>query len=703
MKKLTFLFLFIAAYFSLNAQVKEPVKWTGKVEKKSDTEFLLTFNATIEPSWHMYSQYSDENGAIPMEVVFNNAKGNYQVNGKPQESKTEKAFNEVFGVTETFWSNKAQLTQVVKLLPNSNKVVQVTFDYQVCKEVCIQDTKLFQFDLTSLTSKQVVRFEKIVAKVAPVTTTANATPVVAATAPATEVDTVVTTAAAPDTVVIKPGTDKIPAEKVAAGAVPVEDKDAKSPLSIFLLTLLAGITVTFTPCVFPMIPMTVSFFLKQNASKSKGRFNALFYGICIIGIYVLLSVPFHLIENLDENIFADISTNVYLNLFFFIIFVTFAISFFGAFEITMPNSLASKADNASNSGGLIGIFFMALTLIIVSFSCTGPALGFVFGAVSSSDGGAMLLTLGMFGFGLGLACPFMIFALFPSLMSNLPKSGGWLNTVKVVFGFIELALAFKFLSNADLVLQLHFLEREVFLVIWIAIFAALTLYLFGKFSTPHDSPVPYLSVGRMLLGIVSLAFTIYLIPGLWGAPLKIISGFPPPSNYSESPLGFGGGGTAPAVSTEPLPEGAAVSVHGIVAFEDYDKGLAYAKSVNKPVMLDFTGHACVNCRKTEEYVWPDPEILAMLKNDVVLISLYCDDKKDLPENEVFVSKYSGREITTVGKKWSDFELGRFNSNARPLYVLLRHDETVIGNTMTYTPDVEVYKAWLKQGISAFKK
>lgn len=709
MKKLTFLFLFIAAYFSLNAQVKEPVKWTSKVEKKSDTEFLLTFNAAIESGWHMYSQYSDENGAIPMEVVFNNAKDNYQISGKPKESKTEQAYNDVFAVTETFWSNKAQLTQLVKILPGGNKIVQVTFDYQVCKEVCIQDTKLFQFDLAALTAKQVTRFEKIIASKAPAANATSSAPVATEKEPTVSsdksdtIEVTNTSVAAPDSVTTHSDNEKNVTTEVSSEVVPEGDEEAKSPWSIFLLTLLAGITVTFTPCVFPMIPMTVSFFLKQNASKSKGRFNALFYGICIIGIYVLLSVPFHLIENLDENIFADISTNVYLNLFFFIIFVTFAISFFGAFEITMPNSLASKADNASNSGGLIGIFFMALTLIIVSFSCTGPALGFVFGAVSSSDGGAMLLTLGMFGFGLGLACPFMIFALFPSLMSNLPKSGGWLNTVKVVFGFIELALAFKFLSNADLVLQLHFLEREVFLVIWIAIFAALTLYLFGKFSTPHDSPVPYLSVGRMLLGIISLAFTIYLIPGLWGAPLKIISGFPPPSNYSESPTGFGSSGAAPVSNTQSLPEGAVVSVHGIVAFEDYDKGLAYAKTVNKPVMLDFTGHACVNCRKTEEYVWPDPEILSMLKNDVVLISLYCDDKKDLPESEVFVSKYSGREITTVGKKWSDFELGRFNSNARPLYVLLQHDESVIGTTMTYTPDVNVYKAWLRKGIAEFKK
>lgn len=698
MKKLAFILFFITAFFAANAQVKQPVKWTAKAEKKSDTEYLLTFDATIETGWHMYSQFSDENGAIPMTVVFNNNKGNYDLVGKTKESKTEQAYNEVFEVTETFWSGKAQLKQTVKLAPTSNKIVQVTFDYQVCKEVCIQDTKLFQFDLATLTVKEVNKFDKIALK------TAAATPALTATLSADTATAVVpvteNTVNVADTAT-KPVQDTT--KKVAAEKKNGSKDEPTGALSIFLLTLIAGIGVTFTPCVFPMIPMTVSFFIKQNASKSKGKFNALFYGICIIGIYVLLSVPFHLIENFDENVFADISTNVYLNLFFFIVFVTFAISFFGAFEITMPNSLANKADNASNAGGLIGIFFMALTLIIVSFSCTGPALGFVFGEVARSDGGAMLLTLGMFGFGLGLACPFMIFALFPSLMSNLPKSGGWLNTVKVVFGFIELALAFKFLSNADLVLQLHFLEREVFLVIWIAIFTALTLYLFGKFSTPHDSPVPFLSVGRMLLGILSLAFTIYLIPGLWGAPLKIISGFPPPSNYSESPMGFGSSGTAPAASTEKLPEGAAPTVHGIIAFDDFKKGIAYAKEVNKPVMLDFTGHACVNCRKTEEYVWPDPEILAMLKNDVVLISLYCDDKKDLPANEVFISEYSGREITTVGKKWSDFELGRYDSNARPLYVLLNPDETKLNEPITYTPDVEAYKAWMKEGLKKFKK
>ncbi|MDV6167346.1 cytochrome c biogenesis protein CcdA [Flavobacterium sp. DG1-102-2] len=672
MKKASLLFFFLFAFLTLQAQpgagVIEPVKWTSKIEKKSDTEFILIFNATIEDKWHMYSQFTDENGALPMEVIFNNNKGNFEAVGKAEESKTEKAFNETFGVDETFWSHNAQLKQTVKITNSSNTILQVELAYQVCKEVCIQGDKLFQFDTKALTATEVTNFEDIK-----------------------------TTAA---------GTEK--KKEAEAVATPKENdksgEDKTNPWTIFLGTLLAGIFVTFTPCVFPMIPMTVSFFIKQNSgNQAKGKFNAVFYGFCIILIYVLLSIPFHIFEGLDGNIFADISTNVYLNLFFFIVFVVFAISFLGAFEITIPSSLANKADNASNSGGLIGIFFMALTLIIVSFSCTGPALGFVFGTVLSSDGGALLVSLAMFGFGLGLSMPFMFFALFPSLMGNLPKSGGWLNTVKVVFGFIELALAFKFLSNADLVLQLHWLEREIFLAIWIAIFAALTLYLFGKFSTPHDSPVPFLSVGRTLLAVLAFTFTVYLIPGLWGAPLKLLSGITPPLNYSEAPFGFGGGGNSPsAADSFKLPDGAAPAVHGIIAFEDYEKGLAYAKEVNKPVLLDFTGRACVNCRKMEESVWSDPAVLTILKNDVVLISLYGDEQKDLPESEQFVSKYSGRKITTVGKKWSDFQLGRYNSNARPYYVLMGLDEKNLNEPVAYTPDIEEYLTWLTTGIANFK-
>ncbi|MFL9843273.1 protein-disulfide reductase DsbD family protein [Flavobacterium rhizosphaerae] len=654
-------FTFVTTYAQIpSGEVMEPVKWTAKVEKDSETDYTLVFNATIEDHWHMYSQFTADGGSLPLEFIFNNNEGNYELVGKAEESKTETAFNETFGVEETFWSHTATLRQKIKVTNPDNNIVQVEVGYQVCKEVCIMGSNLFEFNLSSLTAKEVKVFEEVLSGF------------------------------------------KKKSEKQAVTTP--DDENDTDPLTIFFGTLLAGLLVTFTPCVFPMIPMTVSFFIKQNSSSAaKGKFNAIFYGICIVVIYVLLSLPFHIFEGIDRNIFADISTNVYLNLFFFIIFITFAISFFGAFEITIPNSLASKADNASNSGGLIGIFFMALTLIIVSFSCTGPALGFVFGTVLSSDGGATLLSLGMFGFGLGLAFPFMIFALFPSLMSNLPKSGGWLNTVKVVFGFIELALAFKFLSNADLVLQLHLLEREVFIAIWIAVFAALTLYLFGKFSMPHDSPVPFLSVGRMLLGVLSLTFTIYLVPGLWGAPLKLMSGVLPPSTYSEAPMGFGGSGSTAAINNNELTEGAKVSVHGIIAFEDYDKGLAYAKEVNKPVMLDFTGHVCTNCRNMEENVWVNPQVLSILKNDVVLISLYCDERIDLPESEQFISEYSGRKINTVGKKWSDFQLGRYESNARPYYVLINLDETNLNDPVAYTPDIEEYLAWLKDGLSKFEK
>lgn len=698
MKRAALLFLFLFTFLNLHAQppapgVKHPVKWTSKIEKKSDNQYVLVLDAVIEDKWHMYSQFSDEMGAIPMEVVLKNKKGNYEPVGKAAESKTEQAFNDVFGVTETFWSKKAQLRQTIKVTNPANEIVQLKLLYQVCDEVCIQDENYFEFNLKTLTSKEVKTFSKL----PPV-------PVTAVTTAAPDADTASMAEPAAATV-----TDTITTANTKVAAAENTDSkrtddESRSPWGIFLGTLLAGMLVTFTPCVFPMIPMTVSFFLKQNSNKAKGRFNAIFYGICILAIYILLSVPFHIFEGMNENIFADISTNVYLNLFFFIIFITFAISFFGAFEITMPNSLASKADNASNAGGLLGIFFMALTLIIVSFSCTGPALGLVFGSILGSDGGAMLLTIGLTGFGLGLAMPFMVFALFPNMLGNLPKSGGWLNTVKVVFGFIELALAFKFLSNADLVLQLHVLEREVFLAIWIGIFLALSLYLFGKFSMPHDTPVPFISVGRMLLGVLALSFTIYLTPGLWGAPLKLISGFPPPLNYSESPFGFGGSGAAGPATIEKLPDGAKVIVHGIVAFTDYDKGFAYAKEVGKPVMLDFTGHACVNCRKMEEYVWSDPGVLSILKNEVVLISLYCDDKRELPENEQFISKYTGREITTIGQKWSDFEVGRYKSNARPYYVLMGLDEKNLNEPVGYTtPDAAEYTAWLRDGISKFKK
>ncbi|MFC2442248.1 MAG: protein-disulfide reductase DsbD family protein, partial [Capnocytophaga ochracea] len=473
--------------------------------------------------------------------------------------------------------------------------------------------------------------------------------------------------------------------------------------TIFFISFLSGFAALLTPCVFPMIPMTVSYFTKQSKTKAKGIRNAISYGISIIVIYVLLGSVVTAIFGAD--VLNALASNSLFNLIFFFILVVFAISFLGAFEITLPSSWSTKIDAQADRSGFIGIFFMALALAIVSFSCTGPIVGSLL--VQAASQGGIAPIIGMFGFSLAIALPFALFAAFPGWLHSLPKSGGWMNTVKVVLGFLELALAFKFLSIADLVWDLHWLEREVFIAIWIAIFGALSLYLFGKIRLPHDDATDRISVGRLLLGLVSLSFTVYLIPGLWGAPLSIISGFPPPQYYSESPYGVGHkGNTATTVtSSEELPQGAHLfQPYDIVTFNDYQQGLEYAKQVGKPVLLDFTGKSCVNCRKMEDNVWGKPEVLNILKNKVVLISLLVDDKNELPENEVKPSKIrEGKMIKTIGQKWSEFQALRYHSNSQPLYVLMGHDEQNLVPPVGYTPDVEKFSSWLHSGINAFGK
>ena len=378
----------------------------------------------------------------------------------------------------------------------------------------------------------------------------------------------------------------------------------------------------------------------------------------------------------------------------------FAASFLGAFEIMLPNSWANKVDRQADRGGMIGIFFMALALAIVSFSCTGPIVGTLLVEAASKGGTAPLI--GMLGFSLALALPFMLFAMFPGWLNSMPRSGGWMNTVKVSLGFLELALAFKFLSNADLVLQLHWLEREIFLAIWIAIFGAWAIYLFGKIQLPHDSKMDKISVGRLFMALLVSTFTIYLIPGLWGAPLKLISGFPPPLTYAESPYGVGNSRGGGSMSLE-IPDGAKEGPHGIVAFTDYEKGMAYAKNENKPVLLDFTGFACVNCRKMEDYVWSETSILNILKNDVVLISLYVDDKEYLPESEQYISPTTGKKIKTIGNKWSDFQIEKYQANAQPYYIVLDNEGTSLNSPTGYTPNVSEYEVWLKEGVDNYTK
>lgn len=656
MKKFICLFLFLFAFISANAQILDPAKWTSKIEKKSDTEYVLVFDAVIEDEWHVYSQFTAEGGVLPLEIFFNNDKGNFEAVGKAEESETHTAFNDIFGVEETYFDKTATLRQTIKITNPGAKIVQAELSYQVCKEVCIQQNKYFEFDLKSLTSKEVKSFEEAAV-------------------------------ASPEK-----------KNEVTTGDKPAKGDEPKGLFTIFFIAFLSGFAALLTPCVFPMIPMTVSFFTKQSKTRAAGIKNAFIYGISIIIIYVLLGSLVTAIFGADS--LNALSTNVWFNLIFFILLIVFAFSFLGAFEIMLPNSWANKVDRQADRGGIVGILFMALALAIVSFSCTGPIVGTLL--VEAASKGGIAPIVGMLGFSLALALPFMLFAMFPGWLNSLPKSGGWLNTVKVFLGFLELALAFKFLSNADLVLQLHILERETFLAIWIAIFGALALYLFGKITLPHDSPLGGISVGRLSLGLLVLSFTVYMIPGLWGAPLKLISGFPPPLNYSESPFGFGGSGGAQAHSGE-LPEGAELAAHGIVAFKDYETGLAYAKEVNKPVLIDFTGYACVNCRKMEDYVWSDERILSILNKDIVLISLYVDYKENLPESEQYVSETTGKKIKTIGNKWSDFQITRYKANAQPYYVLINHDEENLNDPIGYTPDIEEYEQWLHEGIKNFKK
>ena len=645
--------LFLTFSLILTAQIHEPVKWQTTVEKISETEYILISKATIDAGWHLYAQDVIEDGPIPTLFTFDDQDVKLKLIGNTSEEEGHTIDDPIFNMEIKFFENSAVFKQKITLTEPVNEV-NGTVEFMVCDDTrCLPPTEV---DLLFTISKKTVITESIKKEGKPVV------------------------------------------------SIKKDSSSEKSLWGIFFIAFLSGFAALLTPCVFPMIPMTVSFFTKQSKTKAAGIKNAIIYGLSIIVIYVLLGILVSLLFGADA--LNALSTNVWFNVIFFVLLLVFAASFLGAFEIMLPNSWANKVDSQADRGGLIGIFFMALALAIVSFSCTGPIVGTLL--VEAAAGGSQVgPIIGMLGFSLAIALPFALFAAFPGWLNSLPKSGGWLNTVKVVLGFLELALAFKFLSNADLVLQLHLLEREIFIAIWIAIFGALTFYLFGKIQLPHDSPVNHISVGRLSLGLIVLSFTIYMIPGLWGAPLNLISAFPPPQHYSESPYGVGfrqlgsGGG----VSHSDIPDGAhLMAPNDILAFNDYDKGLAYAKKVRKPVMIDFTGHACVNCRKMEQNVWVNPKVLKMLKNDVVLISLYVDDKRKLNADEIVDSKLKpGKKLKYIGQKWSELQTIKYKTNTQPMYVLMDHTEENLIKPVAYTPDIDTYSNWLKEGISNFKK
>lgn len=697
MKK--FILGIILSIFSLGFLTAQdnPVHWSFSSKKISDCEYELTFKAKIDEPWHLYSlNKAGDDGPNPTVFTFKK-NADYELVGKVKQGKPLKEFDKVFEMNVEYYKHEASFTQRIKLLSDKKIKISGKYEYQACtEEKCIfPPADNFEFELQGTASCN---------------TGASTTLSTPAVADSTSHDSINETAIQT-------------AEKDSANQANVQtaaeikethyedQKPAATSMSwfgIFLAGFIGGFAALLTPCVFPMIPMNVSFFTKQSKNKQQGIRNALTYALFIIILYVGLGLGVTLI--FGAGALHTLSTNVWFNLAFFVLLLVFAASFLGAFEIVLPSSFVNKMDAKADKGGMIGIFFMAFTLALVSFSCTGPIIGTLL-VEASSTGNIAGPFWGMFGFALALSLPFGLFAAFPGWLNSLPQSGGWLNAVKVTLGFLELALALKFASNADLVVQAGILTREVFIGLWIVIFGLLGVYLIGGFKTSHDSDLKHVSVTRLFIAITSFFITIYLIPGMWGAPLKIFSGILPPLEYSESPHGFGGSGNAHTVSASENPadkefaQYIEVNKNGIVHFKnDYEHALAYAKKVGKPLMVDFTGHACANCRKTEDYVWPDAEVTKRLNNDVVLVSLYVDDKRELAEKDYMNVHWYGKDrvITDIGDKFKYMEETLYGQSTQPLYVLLDHNEKPIAPVRGYDPNIPDYIKWLDDGINTFK-
>jgi thiol:disulfide interchange protein len=644
MKKIISL-LFVLISITVSAQIFIPVEWEFSQKQLSDTEIELQFKATIDDGWHLYSQHIGDEGPVPTEFTFI-TEGGYELIDGVTEGESIEEFDPNFDMLLKYFGHEAIFTQRIKVTAAEDFKLAGDVYFMVCDEAqCLPpEVAEFSFEIKGVDGGTVVA------------------------------DTENTT----------------------------DEKEGKGMWGLFFIAFFSGFAALLTPCVFPMIPMTVSFFTKQSKTKAQGIANAIIYGLSIIAIYVALGVGVSSIFGADA--LNNMATNVYFNVGFFILLIVFAASFLGAFEIQLPASWTNKSVEAEGKGGLIGIFFMAFTLALVSFSCTGPIVGTLL--VEAATGGYMGPIIGMLGFSLAIALPFALFAAFPGWLNSLPQSGGWLNSVKVVLGFLEIALAFKFLSNADLVMQTHWLERELFISIWIMIFGLLTMYLLGFLKFAHDSDLKHLSVGRLSVAILTGTLTLYMIPGLWGAPLKIINAFPPPMQYSESPYGVGNsqGGTAVASHEE---EGQHLGPQGIMVFHDYEQGMEYAKSVNKAVVVDFTGWACVNCRKMEEQVWSDANVKNMLSNDVVLISLHVDEREELPESEKYETTLAGKtkKVKTTGDKWMVLQANTYGTNSQPYYVFLNHDEKQMIEPANYQDygSVELFTDWMNRGLKEFKK
>ncbi len=646
-RNIIFFFIFIVSHLTFS---QNPVTFETTVKKVSDSNFQLITNATIEEGWRLYSQNLLDGGAIPTEFVYEE-NNSYILLGPTIESESITKFDPIFSLDQTYFESFSTFYQDIQIEKNIS-YLNAKIYFQACDDiVCIfrEADLIFNFD----GSKSEIKNNDLTSLVVN-----NDNPLF----------------------VEFTGKELLSSENNSANSF-----SSNSYLNLLILGFIGGILALLTPCVFPMIPLTVSFFTNKNSNKNS-KLNAFTYGFFIVAIYLIISIPFHFLDSIDPEILNSVSTNAYLNILFFVIFILFAFSFFGFYEITLPSSWINSIDSKSNSiGGYVGIFFMALTLVLVSFSCTGPILGSLLVGSISSQGGALQLTIGMLGFGIALALPFTIFALFPNLLNKLPKSGGWMNTFKVILGFLELGFAFKFLSNADLVEHWGILKREIFIGIWFLISILLCFYLLGLFKFPHEIKKIKISKFNYFLSFTFLCVAVYLFPALLpngSQKASLLSGFTPPSFYSiypksnDCPLGFN-------------------------CFKDFDSGMDYAVSQNKPILLDFTGWACANCRRIEENVWTDPEIFKIIDEDFVLISLYVDDRKVLPEKDQITLKYKSgklKEIKTVGDKSATFQAINFNNASQPYYVLINNDLRILNSPIQYTSK-ENYLAWLKEGLN----
>ncbi len=685
------LWLFISPENILHAQVLEPVKWSFSQKELSDNEALVLFTAKIDKNWHLYSQFIPEGGPISTSFKITSSP-DFKLVGKVIEPKPITEYDKNFEMNLQYFNDKVVFTQKIKKLAQKPFRVKGVLEFMTCDDKkCLPPAEV-EFDIEMSGAKPTSSQD----------VTGNTIKI--DTQPTDKTDSTVLT--------VSEASDRTNNNEEANMAEGSEDG---SLWAFFFMAFIGGLIAILTPCVFPMIPMTVSFFMNDNANKLKARIQAVFYGFSIIAIYTAIGTV--VAFTLGANFANFLSTHWIPNVFFFLIFVVFAASFFGAFEMTLPSWMINKTDQQADKGGLLGAFFMAFTLVLVSFSCTAPIVGSIL--VAAASGEVLKPIVGMLGFSLAFALPFTFFALSPALMSKLPKSGGWLNSVKVVLGFIELAFGLKFLSVADQTYHWGILDREIYLAFWIVIFALMGFYLLGKIKFAHDSEVKHVGVFRLTLVIITFTFVVYLIPGMWGAPLKALSGYLPPQSSHDFDLNqvirenakmvLNSNGSVSTQSASinncEVPRYADFLhlPHGLEGYFDYEQALACAKKQNKPIFIDFTGHGCVNCREMEARVWSDPAVLARLKEQFIVIALYVDDKTELPENEWVTSKYDGKVKKTIGKKYADFQISRFNVNAQPYYVLLDTSGNLLNQPKAYDLEVGNFVKFLDEGLAKFNQ